>query len=98
MVAFAGADKVATVLLVLEIMVVPSGNMSIQPITLPTSAATKLAVGDVSVKLLIVVEPSVKVSAPISHGGDAVPATTLTPINFPLVAARAKQSSIGVQL
>jgi hypothetical protein len=78
-------------------MVVPGGNLS-QSITLPTSAATKLAVGDVSVATLSVVQPSVKVSAPINHGGDLNPAITLKPINLPLVAARAKQSSISFQL
>ena len=63
----AAADVCTTVELVLETMVVPGGKLS-ETITLPTSSVTKLAVAEVSVATPIVVEPSVKVAPPISHG------------------------------
>src|SRR5437667_8989019 len=93
----AAADVCTTVELVMETMVVPAGKLS-QTITLPTSAVVKLAVGEVSVAVSSVVEPSVKVTPPISHGGASRPESTPRPINFPLVTALARHSSICAQL
>jgi hypothetical protein len=91
------ADMTTDVALVLDLMVVPGGKFE-QTITLPTSAVTKLAVGEVSAAELSVVEPSAKVTPPISHGGAARPETMPRPINFPTVAALAMHSSSCTQL
>src|SRR5712692_6369627 len=93
----AAADVCTTVELVLETMVVPAGKLS-ETITLPTSSVTKLAVAEVSVAASRVVTPSVKVQPPMSHGGASMPAITPRPINFPLVTAKGKHSSICAQL
>ena len=81
----------------METMVVP-GEKASQAIALPTSAVTKLAVAEVSIATSVVVEPSVKVTPPKSHGGVSMPAINPRPMNFPLARALAKQSSISGQL
>ena len=93
----AAVDVCTTVELIMETMVVPGEKLP-HAIALPTSAGTKLAVAEVSVATSVVVEPSVKVTPPKSHGGVSMPAITPRPINFPLVRALAKQSSISGQL
>src|SRR6266849_5615070 len=93
----AAADVWTTVELIRETMVVPAGKYA-ETITLPTSSVTKLAVDEVSVAASRVVTPSVKVQPPMSHGGASMPAIIPRPINFPLVTAKAKHSSICAQL
>src|SRR4030095_997742 len=98
LVLVAAAEVRTTVGLIMETMVVPPGKTVSHSIGLPTSAVTKLAVAEVRVATSSVVEPSVKVTPPISHGGLLMPPVTPRPINFPLATALSKHSSICTQL